>query len=63
MVQLFTYLYHPGAVCKSHDVPFLPKESRVRPLDHLKLTEQLHCINLACEFVSHLEKGKIWQLS
>lgn len=39
MVRLFPYLYHPGAVCKSHDVPFLPKESRVRPLDHLKLTE------------------------
>lgn len=52
------YLHHPVTVGKSHDVPLLPEESGVRPLDHLKLTQQLHGIYFTCGFVPYLEKMK-----
>lgn len=57
LCPLPSHLYHPGAVCEGHDVSLLPEESRVRPLDHFKLAQQLHCIYFAGGFVSNLQKG------
>ena len=54
--NLQAHLDDPGAVGKGHDVPFLPEEGRVGPLDHLKLAELLHGVNLLRGLVTDLHQ-------
>lgn len=52
---MFAHLHDPGAVGEGHDVPLLPEEGRVGALDHLKLAELLHGVDLAGGLVSDLQ--------
>lgn len=52
------HLHHPGTVGESHDVPLLPKEGRVGPLDHLKLVELLHGVDLLRGLVTDLSRSR-----
>lgn len=48
------YLHNPGTVGEGHDVPLFPEESRVRALDHLKLAQELHGVDLLRGFMPDL---------
>lgn len=50
-----TNLHDPGTVGKGHDVSLFPEKGRIRSLDHFKLAQQLHGINLLRGFMSHLQ--------
>lgn len=53
-------LHDPVRVGVRHDVPLLPEERRVRPLDHLVLGQALHRVHLLRALVPHqlhLPKG------
>ena len=52
------HLHHPGTVGEGHDVPLLPEEGRLRPLDHLKLVELLHGVDLLRGLVADLQQRK-----
>lgn len=58
MFTVDSYLYYPTTIGEGHNIPLFPEESGVRPLDHLKLAEQLHGIHFQCGFVPHLQNTK-----
>lgn len=57
-IHVSVHLHHPGTVGESHDVPLLPKEGRVGPLDHLKFVELFHGVDLLRGLMANLSRNR-----
>lgn len=53
-----SHLDNPGTIWEGHDVSLLPEEGRIWPLDHLKLAQLLHGVNLLWSLVADLHGRK-----